>query len=87
MQKSSLIERTRVAILAYQVRLRQREQAKQFETRSKETVLADLTEKLRGLPIDHPDRSALARMICDLGREFDGRSIAVPAAAHGFKQR
>jgi hypothetical protein len=41
----------------------------QFETRSKETVLADLKQKLRGLPANHPDHEVLARMIQDLAAE------------------
>ena len=40
-----------------------------FETRNKKTVLADLTERLRSLPICHPDRAILTRMIEDLGYE------------------
>jgi hypothetical protein len=42
----------------------------EFRTRSKENVLADLTEKLRALPVDHRDRAVLARMIRDLSREL-----------------
>jgi hypothetical protein len=43
----------------------------EFETRSKEAVLADLTQKLETLPINHPDHAILTRMIHDLGREID----------------
>jgi hypothetical protein len=54
----------------------------EFRTRSKENVLADLTGKLRVLPIDHPDRAVLTRMIRDLGRELgiepDRAAEAVP---------
>jgi hypothetical protein len=42
----------------------------QFATRSKETVLADLTHKLRTLPASHPDRAVLTRMIADLRSEL-----------------
>lgn len=42
----------------------------EFEGRSKETVLADLTQKLRTLPANHPDRIILTRMARDLGREI-----------------
>jgi hypothetical protein len=41
-----------------------------FETRSKKTVFADLTQKLRELPLRHPDRTILTRMIQDLGHEL-----------------
>jgi hypothetical protein len=41
-----------------------------FETRSKQTVLVDLTSKLKALPASHPERAALTRMIHDLGREI-----------------
>jgi len=42
----------------------------EFKTRSKETVLADLTSKLKQLPATHPDRVALARMIAGLRTEL-----------------
>ena len=41
----------------------------QFQTRSKERVLADLQNKLGQLPANHPDRPALIRMIEGLGAE------------------
>lgn len=42
----------------------------EFKTRSKETVLADLAQKLRTLPTNHPDHGILTRMIRELGREI-----------------
>ena len=42
----------------------------QFQSRSKERVLADLTSKLRQLPPAHPDRPSLARMIVALRAEL-----------------
>jgi hypothetical protein len=38
----------------------------EFQTRSKEQVLVDLKEKLKGLPAGHPDAPPLSRMINDL---------------------
>jgi hypothetical protein len=45
-----------------------------FETRSRETVLDDLTKKVGELPLNHPDRPALVRMIDGLRAE-----IALPS--------
>jgi hypothetical protein len=45
-----------------------------FATRSKETVLADLTRKLQNLPASHPDRAVLTRMIADLRSEIADQS-------------
>jgi hypothetical protein len=45
----------------------------EFNTRSKETVLADLMGKLQQLPATHPDRAALARMIAGLRAELARR--------------
>jgi hypothetical protein len=41
-----------------------------FETRSRETVLDDLTKKVGELPLNHPDRPALVRMIDGLRAEI-----------------
>jgi len=45
----------------------------EFNTRSKETVLADLRGKLQQLAATHPDRAALARMIAGLRAELAPR--------------
>lgn len=45
----------------------------EFKTRSKETVLADLTIKLEQLAARHPDRAALVRMIAGLRAELGTR--------------
>jgi hypothetical protein len=55
----------------------------QFTTRTKEAVLADLREKLRGLPMTHPDHQVLARMVRDLGSELEAeqrlhRKVSTP---------
>ncbi len=42
----------------------------EFRTRSKEEVLTDLTTKLGGLPLKHPDRPTLVRMIVSLRTEL-----------------
>lgn len=47
-----------------------------FMVRSKETVLVDLIQKLRGLPPLHPDYKVLARMIQDLETEVSPSSPA-----------
>jgi hypothetical protein len=48
-----------------------------FETRSREAVLDDLTKKVGELPLNHPDRSALVRMIdglrAEIGLPGDGK--------------
>jgi hypothetical protein len=41
-----------------------------FETRSKETVLDDLTKRVGELPLNHPDRPALVRMIDGMRAEI-----------------
>jgi hypothetical protein len=41
-----------------------------FTTRTKAAVLADLTEKLRSLPLQHPDRDIVARIISELSSEL-----------------
>jgi hypothetical protein len=46
----------------------------EFQTRSKECVLADLTSKLQTLPPSHPDRPILARMIVGLRDELAPRN-------------
>jgi len=48
-----------------------------FETRSKQQVLADLTHKLQALPTGHPDRSILARMILGLRAELVDTGVEV----------
>ena len=42
----------------------------QFELRSKECALADLTDKYREMPLGHPERATLARMIVALRAEL-----------------
>ena len=42
----------------------------EFRTRSKEEVLTDLTTKLGDLPLKHPDRPTLVRMIVSLRTEL-----------------
>jgi hypothetical protein len=49
-----------------------------FETRSREAVLDDLTKKVGELPLNHPDRSALVRMIDGLRAE-----IGLPGGENG----
>jgi hypothetical protein len=41
-----------------------------FETRSRETVLDDLTKKVGKLPLNHPERPVLVRMIDGLRAEI-----------------
>jgi hypothetical protein len=43
----------------------------EFRTRSRARVLDDLTDKLRTLPQDHPDRPRLIRMIVGLRDEIE----------------
>jgi hypothetical protein len=45
----------------------------EFQSRSKELVLEDLTNKLQVLPPKHPDRPILARMILGLRAELGRR--------------
>jgi hypothetical protein len=56
----------------------------QFESRSKEMVLVDLSEKLRSLSTSHPDYAVLTRMIRDLRSEISERPTmtSAPSAAH-----
>jgi hypothetical protein len=42
----------------------------EFQKRSQEDLLADLTSKLQNLPLKHPDRAILARMIVTLRTEL-----------------
>jgi hypothetical protein len=42
----------------------------EFQKRSQEDLLADLTSKLQCLPLKHPDRAILARMIVTLRTEL-----------------
>ena len=46
--------------------------------RSRSRVLDDLVEKLRRLPLEHPDRPRLVRMVSDLHSEVEARPERVP---------
>jgi hypothetical protein len=52
----------------------------EFRTRSLSQVLGDLVAKLKALPLTHPDRPTLTRMVIDLRREIERRTVAAPAA-------
>jgi hypothetical protein len=53
----------------------------EFRTRSRSRVLDDLTDKLRKLPQDHPDRPHLIRMILGLRDEIERAKPPLPLAA------
>jgi hypothetical protein len=53
--------------------------AMEFRTRSLSQVLDDLVAKLKALPLTHPDRPTLTRMVIDLRREIERKTVAVPA--------
>jgi hypothetical protein len=50
----------------------------EFRTRSMSRVLDDLIEKLRRLPLEHPDRPRLVRMISDLHSEVEAQGRNAP---------